>query len=315
MIRPFRFGLMVNHSIPLPRGRADWVSLCRKAEQVGFSSILLSDHLWAQLAPVPAIMAAAEATSPSVRVGALMFGNDYRHPAVLAKEVASLDVLTDGRIEVGLGAGWKESDYRQSGIRLDPPGVRVDRLRESIAVLKGLWAGGEFSYRGEHYQIDRLENTPQPVQLPHPPLVVGGGGRRVLSLAAREADIVGINRSLTVGAVGTAARNNSSGAATDQKVQWIREAAGERFGQLELTMVVPDVTITDDRRATARGLASRYGLEPDDVLEVAQLWCGSVDQICDDLVRRRERWGVSYLVVVARDLELVAPVVERLAGR
>ncbi|HET8616590.1 MAG TPA: LLM class flavin-dependent oxidoreductase, partial [Actinomycetales bacterium] len=138
MTRPFRFGVMVNHSVPLPSDRRQWQSWCRHAEQLGFSSIVLSDHLWPQLAPVPAMLSAAEATSSAVRVGALMFGNDYRHPVVLAKEVASLDVLTDGRVEVGVGAGWNEADYRQGGFVLDRPGTRVDRLAESLQVLKGL---------------------------------------------------------------------------------------------------------------------------------------------------------------------------------
>jgi probable F420-dependent oxidoreductase len=310
----FRFGVMVNDSAALPRGGAEWAEYCRRLEQQGFSSVLLSDHLWRQLAPVPAIMAAADATS-TLHIGSLMFANDYRHPAILAKELATIDLLSDGRLEVGIGAGWKLIDYAQAGITQDPAGVRVDRLAESVQVLKGLWAGDSYSYAGEHYTITDLEGTPVPIQRPHPPLIIGGGGKRVLSLAGREADIVGINRSLKQGKVSADAKNNSSADSTDQKVGWIRDAAGDRFAQLELNMVIPDVVITDDRGAAAARLADSYLLEPSQVLEVPQLWCGTVDQICEDLVRRRERWGVSYLVVVAKHAEAALPVVERLAGR
>jgi len=313
MTRPFRFGVMANHSLALPKDAATWSAFCRRAEDLGYSSALLSDHLWDQLAPVPAIISAAEATT-TLRVGALMFCNDYRHPAMLAKETATADLLSGGRLEVGLGAGWKVTDYSQSGIRHDPAGVRVDRLVEGVQVLKGLWGEGPFSFEGDHYTIKDLDSNPKPLQRPHPPLILGGGSVRVLSLAGREGDIVSINRALKSGAVDPAAKNNSSGASTDQKIEWIRAAAGSRFDDIELNMVVPDIVITDRRRAVAEERASQYQLSASEVLEVPHLWCGSVDQVCEDLISRRERWGISYLVVTAKDVEAAAPVVARLSG-
>lgn len=312
-MRPFRFGLMGNHSMAMPASGRKWEDYCRSTEDLGYSSLLLSDHFWPQLAPTPAIMAAAAATS-TLRVGALMYCNDYRHPVVLAKEAATLDLLSDGRLEMGLGAGWKDSDYEQSGITKDRAGTRVDRLQEAITVLKGLWSEGALSFDGAHYRISDLDAQPKPRQQPHPPLILGGGSKRVLSMAGREADIISVNRALQAGAVGTKARNNSSAAATDEKFQWVREAAGERFDDLELNMVVPDIVLTDHRRAEAEHLVDRYQLDPDEVLQVPHLWVGTVDQICEDLQARRERWGVSYVVVTAKDRDLAAPVVARLAG-
>jgi probable F420-dependent oxidoreductase len=312
-MRPFRFGVMANHTLAPPQDGKAWADFCRRAEDLGYSSVLLSDHLYDPLTPVPAMMAAADATS-TLRVGALVFGNDYRHPAMLAKEVAVVDVLSGGRVEFGLGAGWKATDYEQSGIRQDPAGVRVDRLVESVAVLKGLWADGPFSYAGEHYRITDLDSVPKPRQRPHPPVLLGGGSKRVLSVAGREADIVGVNRALRSGSVDAGALNDSSARSTDRKVGWIREAAGERFDRIELNMVVPDLVITGRRRQVAEDLAGPYQLSPDEVLEVPHLWVGTVEEICADVVRRRERWGVSYLMVIAKDMEAAAPVVARLAG-
>src|SRR5688500_8697486 len=186
--RPFRFGVQLSSA---PSG-AEWATLARRAEDLGYSSLFLPDHFGAQLAPVPAMQAAADATT-SLKVGCLVFDNDYKHPVVLAKEVATIDVLSGGRVELGIGAGWMNSDYEQSGIQHDRAGVRIDRMEEGIAVMKGLFGEGPCSYEGAHYRVTAMDGLPKPVQRPHPPLLIGGGGKRVLSIAGREADIVGIN--------------------------------------------------------------------------------------------------------------------------
>lgn len=314
-MRPFRFAVMVNHSLAVPGSAQEWRTFCRRAEAHGYSSILLSDHLWPQLAPVPALVSAAEATD-RIRVGTLMFGNDYRHPVMLAKEMATADLLTDGRLEVGLGAGWKQTDYVEAGFTLDSPAVRIRRLAESITVLKGLWGSKDpFSFDGEFYQVQEHVAQPKPFQSPHPPLIVGGGGRSVLTLAAQQASVVSINRSLSAGAVGSRAHSNSSATATDQKLQWVRQAAGPRIADIELNMVVPEVRLTTHRSRVARELAPVYGVTPEEVLQVAHLWVGTVEQICADLFARRDRWGVSYLAVVAKDMDRLAPVVAAMTGR
>jgi probable F420-dependent oxidoreductase len=192
--RRFRFGIQLSHAA----GPADWAELARKAEDLGYSSLQLPDHFGAQFSPAPALAAAAGATR-DLRLGTLVLDNDYRHPVVTAKDMATVDLLSDGRVELGIGAGWMASDYDQSGIGMDPAGVRVDRLAEAVTVLKGLFGPGPFSFEGEHYTIRDLDGQPKPAQDPHPPFVLGGGAPRMLRLAGREADIVGINPALRSG--------------------------------------------------------------------------------------------------------------------
>ncbi len=201
-------------------------------------------------------MAAADATT-ELHVGALVFDNDYKHPVVLAKEAATLDILSGGRFELGLGAGWMTTDYEQSGIPLDPPKVRVDRMVEGIAVMKGMFADGPFSYAGEHYTIDGLDGRPKPLTRPHPPILIGGGGKRVLSIAAREADIVGINPNMRSGEVGVDAAADAVASAFDRKIQWVKQAAGDRFDDIELNCLTFFTKVTDDRECDGREAGPR----------------------------------------------------------
>jgi probable F420-dependent oxidoreductase len=308
--RPFRFGVQLASA----RSAAEWAELARKAEDLGFSTLFMPDHFEDALAPVPALMAAADATR-TLRVGSLVLDNDYKHPVVTAKEMATVDLLSDGRLELGIGAGWMTSDYERSGIPMDDPGVRIDRLEEGIAVLKGLFAEGNFTYQGKHYQVTELDGRPKPVQQPGPPLLVGGGGPRVLRLAAREADIVGINPAIRAGRVNRAATLSGVAAATDEKVAWVRAEAGDRYESLEINMLMFACVVTDDRQGTLEAMAPLFGLEPADVGDYPHAWVGSVDQICDDLVAGRERWDASYLVVQGIDaMNAAAPIVARLAG-
>ena len=309
MPHPFRFGIQAGG----PADAAGWRALARRAEDLGVSSLTVADHLDDQLAPVAAIAPAAAATT-TLRVGALVFCNDYRHPAVLAKEAATLDVLSEGRLELGLGAGWMTTDYEQAGIPLDPPGTRIDRLAEAIGVIRGLLGGGAVHHHGEHYRIDGLVGTPRPVQQPHPPLLIGGGGRRILSLAGREADIVGVNVDLRAGRIDERAGPTATVEATDRKITWIREAAGDRFAALELQVRVHVAMISDDRPGVAAVMGPALGIEPEAALASPHALVGSVDEICDQLVERRERWGISYIGFGADALDAMAPVIARLAG-
>ncbi|HEV2310572.1 MAG TPA: TIGR03621 family F420-dependent LLM class oxidoreductase [Acidimicrobiia bacterium] len=308
--RKFRFGVMS------PRGESakQYRENARKCEALGYSTLFVPDHFVDHpLAPIPAMAMVAEATT-TLRVGALVLGNDYKHPVVLAREAATLDLLSDGRLELGLGAGWMTVDYEKAGMQLDPPGVRVDRLAESIAVLKGLLADGEFSFDGKHYQISDLDGGPRPVQQPIP-ILVGGGAKRVLSLAAREADIVGINANLRRGeAEHPDAAKSLSAAATDQKLQWVRHAAGDRFDDLEIQQYAGFVHFTDDRESLAAAMAPAFDVTPEVALETPIAIVGTVEQMVEDLLARRERWQMSYVVVDDAVAEPFAPVVERLAG-
>jgi probable F420-dependent oxidoreductase len=307
--RPFRFGVQVSNA----PSRSAWVELARKVEDLGFSSLLLPDHFGDQLAPVPAMMAAADATT-GLRVGALVLDNDYKHPVVLAKELATIDVLSEGRLEVGIGAGWMIDDYEQSGIAYDEPKVRVDRLEEGLAVLKGCFADGPFSFDGTHYQITGLDGRPLPVQRPHPPILIGGGGKRMLGIAAREADIVGLNPNLKSGRLDATTAADASPARFDEKSAWLKAAAGDRYDHLEINCLVFAVMVTDDAKASGDMLAGFFGTDSEQIHDVPLALIGSEDTIVDHLHARRERWGMSYVVVQADTLDAMAPIVARLAG-
>jgi probable F420-dependent oxidoreductase len=307
--RRFRFGV---HLATAASGQ-EWADSARKVEALGYSTLCIPDHFEDQLGPVPALMAAADATS-ELRIGALVFANDYRHPVVLAKELASLDVLSEGRLEVGLGAGWMATDYEKSGIPHDPAKVRIDRMKEGIAVIKGLFADGAFSFEGEHYTVSDLDGTPKPFQRPSPPWLIGGGGKRVLSIAAREADIVGINPAVVTGVADESAAADTTAAATDRKIDWVRAAAGDRFDDIELNMLVYAAVETDDRAGFAELIGGGFGVSSDDALDIPHAWFGSIDEICESLEERRQRWGLSYYVLQGDTYEAMAPVVDRLAG-
>jgi probable F420-dependent oxidoreductase len=304
--RRFRFGIQLSTA---PDAKS-WADLARKAEDLGYSTLFMPDHFGDQLAPVPGLMAAADATT-TLRVGALVFDNDYKHPVVLAKELATMDVLSDGRLEVGLGAGWMSSDYEQSGIPMDSPGVRVSRMEEGIAVLKGCFADGPFSFAGDHYTITDYDSKPKPVQSP-PPLLIGGGAKRVLSIAGREAQIVGINPSIHSGRVDAAAAQSGSSADTDQKVAWIKEAAGARYDDLELNLLQFAAIVTDDAKGTAEMMAPLFGLPPEELETYPHVCIGSVEQIVESLRARRERWDTSYIVFQTDTMDAMAPVVAAL---
>jgi probable F420-dependent oxidoreductase len=308
--RPFRFGVQVSD---VADGAA-WREKARRVEALGYSTLFMPDHFVdTRLAPMVGLAMAAEATQ-RLRVGALVFDNDYKHPAILAKETATIDLLSDGRTELGIGAGWQQSDYDALGLPYDAPGTRIARLAEALAVVKGCWADGPFDFHGEHYTITAYDANPKPLQRPRPPILVGGGGRKLLILAGREADIVGINPNLRAGRLDPEQAADTLAAQTDRKVGWIREGAGDRFEELELQIRYFFAAVTDDRRALAEAAAPSFGLTADDALESGVALLGTVDEICDALVARRERWGVSYVVIGDDLFEAFAPVVARLAG-
>ena len=307
-VRPFRFGAGAYAAA----SQVAWAENARRIEALGYDTLLIADHFEPDLfAPTPALMAAALATT-TLRVGSYVFDNDFRHPALLAKETATIDVLSDGRLEVGIGAGWNKEEYDQTGIPFDSPGLRVGRLQEAVHVIKGLWGDAPLTFSGQHYTIQALDNWPKPVQRPHPPLCIGAGGKRLLSYAAQEADIIGIiAQAFPAGGLDI---ESDSEARLAEQVGWVREAAGERFGHLELAALVWGVSVTDDPRTAAKDLAQAYGLTPEHVLASPYFLVGSIDGIVERLVSLREQYGVSYYSVGPDVQEAFAPVVARLAG-
>ena len=312
-MKPFRF---LAEARAIANG-GELAETARRAEGSGIDVLVIPDHLIPQLAPISAMATIAAATK-RLRISAFVLNNDLRHPAVLAQELASLDVLSEGRLDVAIGAGWNRPEYEAIGLPFDPTPVRQARLAEAIAVLKGCFADGPFSFAGEHYRITDFDAEPKPVQRPHPPFFIGGGGRATLSLAAREAQIVGL--APRISPAGGGDPSSVTVAATAEKVGWVREAAGDRFDELEIN-VYPSMTgisITDQplREATevADRLAERSGVRvtPDELLESPHIFIGSVDSFVEKFQRLRSDLGISSIMV--GEVGELAPVVERLAG-
>ena len=294
MSRPFRFAVVIANA----PSRAAFVTLARRAEDLGYATLLMPDRTITGLAPLTALAVAAEATT-SLRVGSYMFCNDYRHPALLAKEVATLDFLSGGRFELGLGAGVGSFDYRQLGLAFDTGGKRVERFEEALSIIKKLFTGESVHFCGKHYTITEMKGLPRPAQQPHPPVAIGGAGKRMLSLAAREADSISIMFRLPP--QGIDAPNET----LEQKLAWVREAAGERFARLELAQLAYVLAI-DDGRAD-----KDFEGDGPPIPRIVM----SAGQAVEHLLKQRERYDFSYIPVYGgAQMEHFAPVVARLAG-
>jgi probable F420-dependent oxidoreductase len=312
---PLRFGVINELMAPAD----EWLARVRWIEELGYATFLIRDHFVAdffgdQYAPLAAIMAAACATS-TLRVGSMVLDNDYRHPALLAKEAATIDVLSGGRLELGLGAGWLRSEYQAAGIPFEPAGRRIERLEEALQIIRALWSEGPANFEGSHYRIDGLDGTPKPAQRPHPPILLGGGKRRMLNLAGRYADTVGVlTTSVSSGVVVDDVAERTP-EAVRQKIAWIREGAGDRFPRIELSLI-PTVVLSDRRRvATEALIRSRgwSGATPEEVWRMPSVLVGSADQIAADIAERRELYGFSYYIVSDTHMEAFAPVLRQLA--
>lgn len=300
--------------------RQQLLDAAREAEACGYDTFLLRDHFipepfGSQFGPLAALATVAAITT-RLRIGTMVICNDYRHPVLLAQEAATLDVLSEGRFELGLGAGFSQPEYDAAGIPFERPGMRIGRLEEAIACVKALFADGEATYRGRHYAIG-LNGFPKPVQRPHPPLVLAGALPRMLRLVAREADVAQMQTVDLTG--GRQVDPGSSRLAGEEKARLdlLREAAGERWPHLELSKIVTVVT-SDHPEQAAAGLARKRGwsgVTPDQVLEMPSVLIGTEDGIAELLLERRERYGFSYYVVGRASMSALAPVVARLSGR
>jgi probable F420-dependent oxidoreductase len=281
--RPFRFGIQAAK----PPTNVTWQQLARRAEALGYATLTMPDHFNDQFAPIPAMTSALEVTS-SLRVCALVFDNDYKHPVVLAKELATMDVLSDGRVDIGIGAGWMRTDYDQAGMQYDSPGVRIDRFVEGLKVIRGCMADGAFSFTGTHYKITEYNGLPKPLQKPCPPVLIGAGGKRMLGIAAREADIVGINPSLTPGFVGPEVIADMSSASVAQKIAVVKEKAGARFDKIELNIRTFLVNVTDDGKGAREKLAKGMGVDAALIHDSPFALIGPPNELIETLQKRRE---------------------------
>jgi probable F420-dependent oxidoreductase len=312
----FRFGCINEMMLPARQ----WRDHVRKMEALGYDILLMRDHFLPDVfgdtfGPIAALMSAADATS-QLRVGSMVICNDFRHPAVLAKEAATIDYLSDGRFELGLGAGWMRAEYDQMGIEFDLPGLRIERLEESVQVIRGLLADSPFTHTGGHYQIKEINGFPKPFQK-SVPIMIGGGNKRILALAGHVADIVGI---LVTNVASGVVVNDPRGRLAEsvlQRIAWVKEGAGERFEDIELNSAM-DVVVTDNRRfATERFIEQHgwQGISVEQVWDMPSVFIGTVDHIVDELVARRERFGFSYYWVADANMENFAPIVAQLRGK
>lgn len=314
MAKPFRFGVTM---FPTMSERGAWLDAARRVEASGYSVLTVTDHFRTSGGIWSSLVAAWEA-APSLRVGTIVLNNDFWRPALLAREAVTADVLTEGHLELGVGAGWDLPDYHAIGLERDSPAERIDRLGEALQILRQVFAGEPVRFEGRHYSVDGGEPWPKPKQAPLP-LLVGGGGKKILSLAARHADIVSIHRKLEVGTQASWSQETADGAGLDQRVddriRWVREAAGDRFDDLQLHALLLRVVITQDREATAAEIGAANGLPAAQILASPHFLVGTPEQMTQDLLARRDRWGINYWTVVGNnDFEAFAPVVQHLTG-
>ena len=314
-MRPFRFGAALDSA---PSG-TEWSRLARRVEELGYATLLIPDHYVSTFPPIAALMAAAAATS-TVRLSSFVFDNDFRHPALLAKEVATLDLLSGGRFELGIGAGWNQPEYDQVGLPFESAAVRIERLTEGLAILKRFFTEDSVTFAGTHYRVTDLEALPKPAQRPYPPILIGGGGKNVLTLAAREADIIGLHFRVKPGVTVDAEEHTE--VALARKVAWVREAAGERFAQIELNLLASVVIVTDDRQRAADERAAqlnqREGVPPvtaERLLNDPYWFIGTIEQMVEQVRHLRQAHGISYFAIRDDAYEAFAPVVAQLAGK
>ena len=322
----FRFGLQ-SYAAESP---ADWREQARRAEALGFGTFSVADHVIGpgpalaatnhpvqNVAAIPAMAVAIEATS-TISIGARVFCVDYRQPVVFAKELATLDWFSEGRLELGIGAGWLQGEYEAMGVPWDRAGIRLDRMEETLALIRAHFGDDEVDVRGQHVNASGFAGLPKPPK-GMPPVMIGGGAKRVLGIAGRDADIVSLNFNNSSGKIGPAGVGSSTAELTSQKIDWIRAGAvdrvdGKTFDDIEIEIGAYFTVVTDERDATLGQMAPIFALEPDQLAEHPHALIGSVDEICDLLLERRETYGISYVTFGASLAEAVAPIVDRLAG-
>jgi probable F420-dependent oxidoreductase len=307
--RPFRFGISLGGTPT----RAELAAGLRRAESAGFEVICTADHISSRLSVFPLLSLAAELSG--LRVSPMVIANDYHHPVSVARDGASLDLLSDGRFELGIGTGWIKEQYDSIGLAYDPPSVRVDRFEEALQIILGCWSGQPFTFTGNHYRVEGV-TCPQPAQRPRPPVFIAGSGRRMLSLAGRVADIVGIS-AVGGGHTGFSDFANALGGSAsriEEQLAWVENGAGKRFDDLIISVFAHHLEVVDDVSGSAAALASVWGTTPDKVLDSPHVLLGHTSQIIETLHERRERFGISYVVFLGADLDHAEPIVSALAG-
>ncbi|HEY8732888.1 MAG TPA: TIGR03621 family F420-dependent LLM class oxidoreductase [Candidatus Limnocylindria bacterium] len=306
-MRPFRFAITTSRAGSGP----EWRAKARRIEELGYDTLLLTDHITSQLAPVPALAAALEATT-RLRVGSYVFANDYRNPFMLAKEVATLDVLSGGRVEFGIGAGWHARDYEMLGIPYDAPATRVSRMIEAVRLIDRLFVEDTVDASGRYYTVRGAKLLPKPVQRPRPPLMIGGGGPRMLRFAAEHADIVALNPQFS--ADGQPVVSDLTTGATERKLERLRAEVGARLAEVELNVFIVDAGVTDEPRSRWDALATRLKGAAAQLVDSPYFLYGSTAELKRQLLARRERLGITYIGLPEQAMEPFAPLVREMRG-
>lgn len=311
-LRRFRFGLGVGGNFE----RDEFVGLVRRADSSGFSVVTGPDHVGSRLAAVLPMLSVAAEVSSRLRISPMVLANDFHHPVALAKDTATMDILSEGRFELAIGTGWIRHQYEAAGVRYDPPSIRVDRFEEAISVIKGCWSGDPFSFDGDHYHVTEI-TCPRPFQRPHPPILIAGAGSRMLGIAGREADIVSISP-LTPGSSTFDKFDrdlSNSGDRVAGQIDWIRQGAGPRFDEIELSVIAHHVVVTENAGLARDEFAAQTRSTPDEVANSPHVLIGPRSAIVETLLDRRERYGISYIVFGSADLDAIEPVISELAGQ
>ncbi len=308
--RPLRFGVQLTGA----DSRDAWIEKAKRAESLGYSVVTIVDHIGEQLAPIPALTAIAMSTA-SIRLGTMVLANDWRNPLLVAREAATLDWLSSGRFELGIGAGWLTTDYEQLGIPYDRPGVRVERMAEALELIRDLLSGKRITHTGPHYRLTNASCFPLPIQKPHPPLVVGGGSRRILTLAGRLADVINVHTNLGAEhVVGDQSKADISTEAARRRFEWVREGAASRLQEIELGLRIFIASVTDRPESAAADLGRRWQLGAAELLESPYALVGSLDHMIEGIMKRRQEFGATYFTWNEPEMERMAPVVRRLAA-
>jgi probable F420-dependent oxidoreductase len=321
MSRPFRFAMQ---AFEAPTAQS-WLETARRSEALGYCTLFTTDHHFGpgdianasghrpvDVAPISAMTMAAAVTT-TLKVGCRVFCVDYHHPVVLAKELATVDFLSEGRLEAAIGAGWVQAEYDGLGIPMDRPGVRIARMAEAVGVMRAHWSGEPIDIHGEHLNVSGFSGLPLPTQK-RIPIMIGGGSPKVLGLAGQLADIVSFNFNNAAGKLGAHSVTSATQEQTLEKIRWVKEGAGDRFDDLELEIGAYFIAVTDNPAAAAEAIGSRLGASGEAILAHPHALIGTVDSICEALHERREVFGINYFTIGQRYLDDFAPVVARLAG-
>jgi len=303
-MRSFRFGAFTSATTIPPH---KWVKTVQHLEELGYSSLLVADHFNITTYDPIVLLSAAAAATDELKLGTLVFDVDYRHPVIYARIAAALHLLSNGGFELGIGAGWDLKDYNMAGIPFDKPRVRIERLDEALTIIRNMWTREKTTFVGKHYRIKDMVRAGELPEGEIPQIIVGGGGRRLLGVAGKHADIVGIHHKIPGGSFSGDSVVDTTLSKVKQRIEWVRESArksGRNLGDIEYQILFDYPEITEEPGPVYERWAKKYGISVHEVKDCPLILVGSVDEVVDKLTMIREETGISYMVFGPRNSEL-----------